>query len=145
MKNFFVRASRGRFLAGAVALVAMAGAVWGGERQTLFSGRDFNAWRKPTGEWQLAKAVKLDAANPKQFVIDSGQGVMMNGSKARTVDLISAGEFGDVTVHVEFCIARNSNSGVYLMGRYEVQVYDSFGVEKDKYPGIECGGIPPGG
>jgi len=30
-----------------------------------------------------------------------------------------------------------------VMGRYEVQVYDSFGVEKDKYPGIECGGIYP--
>jgi hypothetical protein len=27
------------------------------------------------------------------------------------------------------------------MGRYEVQIYDSYGVEKDKYPGIECGGI----
>jgi hypothetical protein len=27
------------------------------------------------------------------------------------------------------------------MGRYEVQVYDSFGVVKDQYPGIECGGI----
>ena len=33
--------------------------------------------------------------------------------------------------------------GVYLMGRYEVQVYDSFGVERDAYPGIECGGIYP--
>ena len=45
--------------------------------------------------------------------------------------------------HVEFCLARHSNSGVYLMGRYEVQIYDSYGVAKDKYPGIECGGIYP--
>jgi hypothetical protein len=29
------------------------------------------------------------------------------------------------------------------MGRYEVQIYDSYGVEKDAYPGIECGGIYP--
>ncbi|MBU6400926.1 MAG: DUF1080 domain-containing protein [Verrucomicrobia bacterium] len=35
------------------------------------------------------------------------------------------------------------NSGIYFMGRYELQVYDSFGVVKDKYPGIECGGIYP--
>src|ERR1041384_4581134 len=27
------------------------------------------------------------------------------------------------------------------MSRYEIQIYDSYGVEKDKYPGIECGGI----
>jgi sugar phosphate isomerase/epimerase len=29
------------------------------------------------------------------------------------------------------------------MGRYEVQVLDSFGVEKSDYPGNECGGIYP--
>ena len=32
---------------------------------------------------------------------------------------------------------RSINSG------YEVQVYDSYGVQKDAYPGIECGGIYP--
>jgi hypothetical protein len=48
-----------------------------------------------------------------------------------------------VEVHVEFCIPKHSNSGVYLMGRYEVQIYDSFGVVKDEYPGLECGGIYP--
>jgi hypothetical protein len=57
--------------------------------------------------------------------------------------LVTEQEFGDVEVHVEFCIPKHSNSGIYLMGRYEVQVYDSFGVEKDQYPGIECGGIYP--
>ena len=40
-------------------------------------------------------------------------------------------------------MSKHSNSGVYLMGRYEVQIYDSFGVERDQYPGIECGGIYP--
>jgi hypothetical protein len=59
------------------------------------------------------------------------------------VELITEPEFGDVELHVEFCVPRHSNSGVYLMGRYEIQVYDSFGVEQDKYPGIECGGIYP--
>ncbi len=56
---------------------------------------------------------------------------------------MSEREFGDIEAHVEFCITKHSNSGVYLMGEYEIQVYDSFGVEKDKYPGIECGGIYP--
>ena len=40
-------------------------------------------------------------------------------------------------------ISQKSNSGAYFMGRYEVQIYDSHGVEKDKYPGLECGGIYP--
>ena len=29
------------------------------------------------------------------------------------------------------------------MGSYELQIYDSFGVAKDVYPGIECGGLYP--
>jgi len=111
------------------------------ERQVDLS--DLNAWRKPTGEWMAAKAVSLDPANAERFAITPGKGILVNGPKAKTVDLISEQEFGDVQVHVEFCIPRHSNSGVYLMGRYEIQVYDSYGVEKDRYPGIECGGIYP--
>jgi hypothetical protein len=107
-----------------------------------FKGHDLNGWRK-TGDWQVVRAVKLDPAEPKRFQIEPGQGVYVNGPAGRTIDLITQAEFGDVEAHVEFCIPRQSNSGVYFMGRYEVQVFDSYGVAKDKYPGIECGGIYP--
>ena len=40
---------------------------------------------------------------------------------------------------MEFLIPAKSNSGVYLHGLYEVQVYDSFGVEHPEY--LDCGGI----
>jgi hypothetical protein len=100
-------------------------------------------WRKPTGEWMSAKGVSLDPADPKKFVLEPGDGILVNGSNGRTVDLLTSEEFGDVQVHIEFCIPKQSNSGVYLMGRYEVQIYDSHGVARDKYPGIECGGIYP--
>jgi len=67
----------------------------------------------------------------------------VNGPKGVTRDLLTEAEWGDMEAHIEFCIPSKSNSGIYFMGRYEVQVYDSFGVAKDKYPGIECGGIYP--
>jgi hypothetical protein len=38
-------------------------------------------------------------------------------------------------------VPKGSNSGVYFMGRYEIQVYDSFRAAESEYPGIECGGI----
>jgi 3-keto-disaccharide hydrolase len=109
----------------------------------LFDGKDLTGWRQPTGTWTVAKGVSLDPANPESFIIAPGQGIMVNSAKTHTVNLVTEREFGDVQAHVEFCITRHSNSGVYLMGRYEVQVYDSYGVEKDKYPGIECGGLYP--
>src|SRR6185295_16746850 len=104
----------------------------------LFNGKDLTGWRKPTGDWLAAKSVSLDPTNAEKFVITSGEGILVNGAKGKSVNLISATEFADVEVHVEFCIPKNSNSGVYLMGRYEIQIYD---VEKPKYPGQECGGI----
>jgi hypothetical protein len=104
---------------------------------------DLEAWRKPMGEWMTAKAVSLNPTNAERFAITPGKGIIVNGPKGKSVDLISEQEFGDIQAHVEFCIPKHSNSGVYLMGRYEIQVYDSYGIEKDKYPGIECGGIYP--
>lgn len=109
----------------------------------LFNGRDFAGWRQPTGEWRVAGAVSLDAADPARLATSPGEGVAVNGPKGRTAHLVTEAEFGDAEIHVEFCLARKSNSGVYVQGRYEVQIYDSFGVEKDQYPGIECGGIYP--
>jgi len=110
---------------------------------SLFNGRDLTGWRQPTGAWRVVGGVKLDPANPEHFQVLPGQGVLLNHPTEHTVDLISEAEFGDVEAHIEFCIPRHSNSGVYFMGRYEVQIYDSYGVAKDKYPGIECGGIYP--
>src|SRR6266480_2303132 len=107
----------------------------------LFNGKDLAGWRKPTGDWMAAKSVALDPANPEKFLVTPGKGILLNGEKGHSVNLISEPEFGDMEAHVEFWIPKHSNSGVYLMGRYEIQIYDSFGVEKDKYPGIECGGI----
>ena len=113
------------------------------EPQILFDGKDLSGWSPPTTNWMAAQSVSIDPADETKFVITTGNGILVNGPAGRAPDLFTKAEFGDLELHVEFCIPRHSNSGVYLMGRYEIQVYDSFGVQKDKYPGIECGGIYP--
>lgn len=127
------------------ALLALAPALGfaAGKTQRLFNGKDFTGWRSPTGDWLAAKGVWLDPTDQTKFAIAPGHGVAVNGATGRTVELVTEAEFADVELHVEFCVPRHSNSGVYLMGRYEIQVFDSFGVAQDKYPGIECGGIYP--
>jgi hypothetical protein len=74
---------------------------------------------------------------------------LVNGAmevKPGTGSIITKRDFADVKLHLEFRTpfmpkARGQgrgNSGVYLQGRYEVQVLDSYGLEgRDN----ECGGI----
>ncbi len=74
-----------------------------------------------------------------------------NGGKITMTDLLAADcetkeKFGDHKLHIEFRTpfkpaARGQargNSGVYIQGRYECQVLDSFGLEGENN---ECGGI----
>jgi sugar phosphate isomerase/epimerase len=105
------------------------------------TGSDLSAWREPTGQWQVVGEAFMDPANKKMLGTKPGTGVTSNGPAGRTSNLLSKEEFGDINAHIEFMISKGSNSGVYFMGRYEIQIYDSYGVEKDEYPGIECGGI----
>ena len=107
-----------------------------------FAG-DLGAWRAPHGHWMIAGGAALVETNRHLLAPQPGAGVLVNGPAGREPDLCTAAEYGDLELHVEFLVGEKSNSGVYLMGRYEVQVYDSFGVAKDAYPGIECGGIYP--
>jgi hypothetical protein len=109
----------------------------------LLPGKDLSAWRQPHGDWLLAAEVGKDPQDPKRLAWKPGAAAAVNGPKGRTVNLVSARQFGDVEAHIEFMVPKGSNSGVYFMGRYEVQVYDSFGVAKGAYPGGECGGIYP--
>ncbi len=104
---------------------------------------DLPAFREPTGEWRTAGSVASSASDPRRLEGTPGHGAIWNGEAGRTVDLLTRAEHGDVEVHLEFLVPKGSNSGVYLMGRYEVQVLDSFGAGKADYPGAECGGIYP--
>ncbi len=104
------------------------------------TGNDFSEWRGNTGDWQNAGDAQLNPENEKLLTTRSGSGAIINGPTGRTVNLFSRREFRDLRAHVEFMVSKDSNSGVYFMGRYEVQVYDSWQKESE-YPGIECGGI----
>ena len=107
----------------------------------LIKGNDLSVWRQPTNAWSIVGDVFLSPNHPETLGSKPGTGILFNGG--RTSDLVSRQEFGDIDLHLEFNISKHSNSGVYLMGSYELQIYDSFGVEKDLYPGLECGGIYP--
>lgn len=99
--------------------------VWGAPIK-LFNGKNLTGWH-PSGEvnqWQAINGV-LTSMKP--------------GS-----NLISDQQFEDFKLHIEFRYPKESNSGVYLRGRYEVQVADNHGEEPLKdYFGAIYGFIEP--
>ena len=100
----------------------------------LLTTADFSAWREKTGAWRVVGDVGLDAKNDRRLAAKAGTGAIVNGAdgdEGRTVNLFSRREHGDVAAHVEFLVPRGSNSGVYFMGRYEIQVLDSWDAAKN--------------
>lgn len=81
----------------------------------LFNGRDLSGWQARAGSaadcWSVVDAV-LTATPP-------------------CVDLISQQNFEDFELNVEFNYPAGSNSGIYLHGRYEVQIQDTAGQALD--------------
>jgi hypothetical protein len=111
-----------------------------------FNGTNLDGWKiRDAGAqsfWTVGEA-KINPDNPKTLVAtpsEPGEGSLINDvqgdwtdwtqSSARGIDLSSDEKFGDCTLDLEFMVSKDSNSGIYMMGEYEVQVLDSFGHEK---------------
>lgn len=86
--------------------------VWG-KQIKLFSGTDLKGWHAMGENQWVAKDGILQSPKP--------------GS-----NLVTDQTFNDFKLHIEFRYPKESNSGVYLRGRYEVQVADSKGIEPVK-------------
>lgn len=130
-------------------LAALSAPVHAQRWQELFNGRNLEGWKPlfadKANDWTVASAVQLNSADPKLFEIiplkPGGRGVLVNGAKGKTVNLITTAVHGDVEAEVEFVVPRGSNSGVYFTGLYEIQILDSFGKPNDKLEYGDCAGI----
>jgi hypothetical protein len=123
-----------------MSLSCCAGGASQGKKKVVLISSDFGAWRD-YANWQIVGDVMLNRDNPKLLATKSGKDILINGPVGQARDIVTKAQFGDVSIHVEFMISEGSNSGVYLQGQYEVQIYDSYQMQTPRYPGIECGGI----
>ena len=83
----------------------------------------------------------MDEDDETKLEIESGTGILVNGEGGKTINRVSEAEHGDCELHIEFMVPRGSNSGVYLMGRYEIQILDSYGKSDEEVIFSDCGGI----
>jgi hypothetical protein len=109
----------------------------------LFDGKSLTGWRGQSEDgrydWMVAGKVPLRSDDPKLFDIEPGEGLLVNGTTGRTANLYTDYQHGDCQLHIEFVVPQGSNSGVYFMGRYEIQILDSWGATELRYG--TCGGI----
>jgi hypothetical protein len=98
----------------------------------LFDGKDFSNW------------LKRDVKGEVKWTLRDGG--IMEGVKDHG-DIITKEKFsGKFKLHVEFRVPYEpggqgqgrGNSGVYVQGRYEVQILDSYGLKSDNH---DCGAI----
>ncbi|MFW5900943.1 MAG: 3-keto-disaccharide hydrolase [bacterium] len=96
----------------------------------LFDGSDLSEWEHPDGsaaEWNV---------HDSMMTVEPGTGM-----------IFTKREFGDMHLHIEFKCPEDEegegqgkgNSGVFLQGRYEVQVLDSY--ENKTYANGQAGSI----
>jgi hypothetical protein len=96
----------------------------------LFDGKDLSQWRSSDG-------------SPARWKVKAGSMEVAPGTGA----IATAQGFGDVQLHIEWATPTpgkgsdqdRGNSGVFLMGIYEVQVLDSYG--NTTYPDGQAGAI----
>lgn len=93
---------------------------WGKPIQ-LFNGKDLSGWHQ-------------SKAGPPDWTVKDGTLV----SPGNGPELMSDQKFQDFKLHTEFNCGKNSNSGVYLRGRYETQVETE---SQDEPPSHHTGGI----
>ncbi len=90
--------------------------------------------------WKIAGDVSADLTISENMTSDKGTGVLVNiPTPKKHSNLLTKAEYGDMDLELEFMMASHSNSGIYLQGRYEVQLLDSWGKVNPTYG--DCGGI----
>ncbi len=128
---------------------------------------DLSSFRPQAGNWQIVGEVMMNPqvdwhqqANhearddrgkrkrkrqtkpepPQAVTIKAGEGILLNlNDEERRDPLLTTWEHGDIQLDLEVMLPKGSNSGIYLQGRYEVQLFDSWGVKHPKFSDI--GGI----
>jgi len=97
-----------------------------------FNGKDLDGWKTkgPAGKsrWTVGTA-RLDEKDPRKLVVTPEGGELINAT-GHGVDLYSTYVHGDAIIKLEVMVPKGSNSGIYVMGEYEIQVLDSHGREK---------------
>ncbi len=106
--------------------------------RAIFNGKDLSGWHglnphsgaKLTGEKRDANLKKQRAAFPENWTVEKGELVNDGHGPYATSDE----EFGDIEFLLEYKTVPKADSGIYLRGTPQVQIWDSNQVFNPKKP-----------
>lgn len=100
--------------------------TWSGERAPMLDRPTAPRWGAPV---ELFNGRDLAGWQPREGAAAHGweerDGLLRNARPG--TDLMTTRRFDDFRLHAEFRYPEGSNSGLYLRGRYEVQIEDDYG------------------
>lgn len=107
---------------------------------TVMPLQDLSQFRSTGGNWKVARDVFYDLKESGKGKVTPGTGILVNDLSGKAKDhLMTTMEHGDIDLELEFMMDKGSNAGVYLQGRYEIQMFDSWGAYPVKT--TDCGAI----
>ncbi|HEU5054712.1 MAG TPA: DUF1080 domain-containing protein [Hanamia sp.] len=98
---------------------------WVGKRAPRLRRDNAPQWGKPIKLFDGKNMDQWHATGTNQWIVSNG----VLTSPHSGSNLVTNQKFKDFKLHIEFRYPEESNSGVYLRGRYEIQVIDSKGME----------------
>lgn len=97
-------------------------------------------FQDPEDNWQIAGGVESSRTEEHDLQGLEGTGTLVNIPTDEAQDhILTEWKHGDLELELDFLMPKGSNSGIYLMGRYEMQLFDSWGVEDPQFS--DRGGI----
>ena len=101
---------------------------WTAHRAPLLKRTAAPVWNKPVQLLQAGFISGWHALGENQWKVEGG----VLSSPQSGSNLVTDQVYTDFKLHIEFRCPKGSNSGIYLRGRYEVQIEDSKGKEPQK-------------
>ncbi|MEH6408458.1 MAG: family 16 glycoside hydrolase, partial [Leeuwenhoekiella sp.] len=92
-----------------------------------------------SGKKRKKRKKKNEPEALKAVTFSPGTGILLNNPENGKDNLVTKWEHGDIYLEMDVMLPKGSNSGIYLQGRYEVQLNDAWGVKDPKFSDI--GGI----
>ena len=107
---------------------------------TQMSLVDLTEFQNTGNNWSIVGEATSQYLKEHDLTTKPGRGILVNQPQTtENQNIRTSWEHGDLELKLDVLMPKGSNSGVYLQGRYEIQLFDSWKIKDPSYS--DMGGI----